>query len=390
MLNKASGAATRSLKIGIATAGRFHVLDLARELDELGHEVTLYSFVPRRRAHAFGLPYRSHVALLPLVFPLVAWERLLPKVGTHLRERLLHKALDWAVVLRMRPCDVLVFMSGIYVEAARSARRRFGARLWLERASQHVLAQDELLAAVGAERPSAGAIRRELTGYAEADRIVIASSHVQESFRRDPNAYAKLFRNPYGVDIAMFTPPKTKPRNNPLVFLYAGAWSLRNGCDVLTDAFRLVAGVRLVHVGNIGDCPFPKNDERFEHVDTVPQWKLCDFYRAADAFVLASREDGFGMVLSQALASGLPIIGTDRTGAPDLAMTPALAARIAVVPQGSAEALASAVAALADRLNSDRPFPPLDQSDREALSWAAYGRRYSGELVRDWELERAS
>jgi starch synthase len=388
LLNKPA-AANASLKIGIATAGRFHVLDLARELDALGHEVTLYSFVPRRRARAFGLPSRCHVALLPVLFPLVAWERLLPKLAPELRETCLHRALNWAVGLRMRRCDVFVFMSGIYLEAAHVARSRFGAKLWLERGSQHILAQDALLAAVGGERPSAETIRRELDGYAEADRIVIASTHVQESFRRDPAAYVKLFRNPYGVDIAMFSAPKTKPLNSPLVFLYAGAWSLRKGCDVLADAIRSVSGVRLMHVGQIGDCPFPREEDRFVHLDAVPQWKLPDLYSNADAFVLASREDGFGMVLSQALATGLPIIGTDRTGAPDLALTPALTARINVVPHGNSQALASAMAALRDRLDLKQPFPPLEDADREALSWAAYGRRYSTELLRDVNLEHA-
>jgi glycosyltransferase involved in cell wall biosynthesis len=145
----------------------------------------------------------------------------------------------------------------------------------------------------------------------------------------------------------------------------------------------------LLHVGSIGDCPFPAEDNRFEHVDAVPQWKLRDFYWAADAFVLASRQDGFGMVLSQALATGLPLIGTDRTGAPDLSLTPALAARITVVPHGNPEALAAAIRALRERLNSSEAFPPLADTDREALSWTAYGRRYSAELLRDVALQGA-
>jgi glycosyltransferase involved in cell wall biosynthesis len=269
------------------------------------------------------------------------------------------------------------------------ARRRFGARLWLERGSQHISAQNEVLAAAGGECPSAATIQRELEGYAEADRIVIASTHVQESFSRDPRADRKLFRNPYGVDVAMFSQPKAKPRNDAPVFLYAGTWSLRKGCDVLVDAVRSVSGIRLLHVGDIGDCPFPADDKRFEHVDAVPQWKLTQLYWAADAFVLASREDGFGMVLSQALATGLPIIGTDRTGAPDLAHTPALAARITIVPHGNPEVLALAMSALRDRLTSGETFPPLMESDREALSWTAYGRRYSAELLRDAQLQPA-
>jgi hypothetical protein len=72
-----------------------------------------------------------------------------------------------------------------------------------------------------------------------------------------------------------------------------------------------------------------------------------------------------------------------------LALTPALAARISVVPQGSPETLASAIATLRDRLNSGEVFPPLAESERETLSWAAYGRRYSAELLRDADLERA-
>src|SRR5690242_18534482 len=44
--NNTNASATGRLRIAIATGGRFHVLDLARELAALGHEVQLYSFVP--------------------------------------------------------------------------------------------------------------------------------------------------------------------------------------------------------------------------------------------------------------------------------------------------------------------------------------------------------
>jgi glycosyltransferase involved in cell wall biosynthesis len=378
------------LRIGIATAGRFYVLDLARELSRLGHDVRFYSFVPKRRAMKFGLPADRQVSLLPFAAPLVAWERLLPRIGREVREQLTYAALNRAVMLRMQPCDVFIFMSGIYLEAAHEARRRFGAKLWLERGSQHVLAQNEIMHALGGELASPLTVRRELEGYAIADRIVVASTHVEESFRRDPLCHAKLFRNPYGVDTRMFTPPKPRARDGKARFLYVGTWSLRKGCDVLTEAVQRLSNAEVVHVGPIADCAFPQSDSRFRHHDAVPQWQLPKFYAEADAFVLASREDGFGVVLGQALASGLPVIGTDRTGAPDLALTPRLAERIFTVPSGDVNSLAAALSAFQDRLLSAGSFEPLTPKEREALSWSAYGQRYNAELLKSFDRHIAA
>lgn len=374
----------RRLKIAIATAGRFHVLDLARELDELGHEVIFYSYVPTARARRFGLRDRGQVGLLPFVLPILAWEKLAPRLAPQARERLLHLALNGAVILRLRPCDVFICMSGIYLEAARYAKRRYGARVWLERGSRHIVSQDEILAAIpGADRPGAAAIARELAGYALADRIIVPSSHVVESFERDKSAYAKLFQNAYGVDLTMFPlqPPRSKREGFTVLFI--GSWSLRKGCDLLAAAIFRTPGTLLVHVGPITDLPLPADDHRFFHVDAVPQDQLVRYYAKADLLALASLEEGLSVVQSQALASGLPIVCTDRTGGADLAHTPALAERITVVPHGDVDALTAAIAAWRDRLGTGSRLPPLTERDRETLSWAAYARRYDDELRRD-------
>ena len=150
-------------------------------------------------------PAECVVSLLPVALPAVAWQRIAPGFLPRLRERLLYAALNYGVMLRLLRCDVFICMSGIYLEAARFARRRYGARVWLERGSRHILSQDRILAAIdGAERPSRFTVRRELAGYEMADRIVVPSRHVAESFAVAPDLGAKLFRNPTGSTSTCF------------------------------------------------------------------------------------------------------------------------------------------------------------------------------------------
>lgn len=366
---------TRPLRIAIATSGRFHVLDLARELDAQGHDVRFYSFVPKARAATFGLPSRCHVSLLPLLWPLVAWERLRPRLVPQLREKLLCAALDHAVTARLEPCDVFIGMSGLIVEAAAFAKRKFGAKIYVERGSRHIISQAGILAQIpGAELPSRFAVERELASYRLADRIAVASTHVAESFlEEDPSLAPKLFKNPYGVDVEHF-PLRDAIPSGPPVVLFVGGWTYRKGVDVLTAALDRLPGVCLHHVGGLGDAPLPQT-ERFIHHDPVPQWRLRDFYARAHVFALASREEGLALVQLQALASGLPLVCTDRTGGVDLGLTPALAARIRVVPSDDAERLAEAIESALEA-----PVAPPPEADRELLSWRGYGRRYALEL----------
>jgi glycosyltransferase involved in cell wall biosynthesis len=372
---------TRQLRIALASSGRFHLLDVARELHALGHEAKFYSYVPRSRARHFGLPDECHVSLLPFVFPAVAASRLLPKVVPRIVEKMEYFALNRAVSLRLQPCDVFVFMSGMYLEAAHFAKRRFGAKTILVRSSRHVLSQDRILAeCTTSERPSAETIRRELAGYGMADLISIPSSHVEDSFQEFKIAKTDVI--PYGVDLGMFP---FRPRRAPadtFTFINVGHWSFRKGSDILATAIRQAPGTRLVHVGTIKDIEFPHGDPQFVHYDSVQQATLARFYAYSDAFALASREEGLSFVLVQALASGLPVICTDRTGGADLAHTPALAARLTVVPHNNVSALAAAMTELRNRLFGGDALPDLSQADLATLSWREYARRFSDVLLR--------
>ncbi len=362
------------LRVGIATSGRFHLLDLARELQALGVDVRFYSYVSRKRAEKFGLPRRCHVALLPFLFPLVVMERLFPHFLPGTIERLMCWALDLLVMFRMRRCDVFICMSGMYLQAPRFAKWRYGAQVVLHRGSRHILSQQEILARLpGAQQVTPFTIRRELRGYAIADQIAVPSGQVVESFAAWPELAGKLFLNPYGVDLEQFPLRSGSLPAEPTV-LCVGNWSYRKGVDVLAEAIEAMDGVRLIHVGALVDASFPAHP-RFVHHAPVPQWELSRFYRAAHVFALASREEGLAVVQCQALASGLPLVCTDRTGGSDLAHFPGLARLIHVVPSGDSNALRCALfQALGDSTGKSH-VAPITEAERQALSWRDFALR---------------
>ena len=369
------------MKIAIASLGRFHVLDLARELDALGEEVHFYSYVSRWRSQRFGLPPQCHRSLLPLVAPLLVWQHKGSKMWPAGQERLIAHTLDAAVKTLLQPCDIFICMSGMYLDAARYAKERFNARIYLERGSQHILAQRRILEGLGAARkPTEFIIRRELAGYELADRIVVPSTAVVHSFESEaPHLKTKLFVNPYGVDLDLFPQRSGSRLDGPPQVLFVGGWSLRKGVDVLVKAIRALPGVHLTHVGGLVDQPFPEGDPQFTHVGPVQQWQLKDYYACADVMVLASREEGLALVQLQALAVGLSLVCTTATGGSDLALTPQLSERISVVPPDDPCALAEAVGRALD-LALGNNLAPLSAADRSQLSWAAYGARYCNEI----------
>jgi glycosyltransferase involved in cell wall biosynthesis len=358
---------------------------LARELARLGHDVAFYSVVPPHRTRRFGLPQECNRWLLPYLFPWTAADLFFRHyrnsgVKVWFNRRSI-EALDNTAARYIRPCDVVIAVSGLFNRTLAAARRRFGAKIWVERGSRHILSQKAILDALpNADRVPAYAVSRELCDYDRADVVSLLSRHCEESFLDVGFPAGKLVRNPLGVDLNMFPPTPAPPPNPPTVVM-AGNWSYQKGCDVLTEAWRKLPGVNLVHVGPVSDCPLP-TDPHFQHYDKVDQPRLVDFYRRSHVFALASRQEGMAIVIPQALASGLRVVCTDRTGGEDLRGYVDDPDVIQVVPSDRADALAGA---LSDALRTaGTETGPRDRlgAGRDALSWAAYGKRYEAELLR--------
>jgi glycosyltransferase involved in cell wall biosynthesis len=289
------------------------------------------------------------------------------------------RALDALAARLLQGCDVFIGMSGMSTRTATVARRRHGAAIWIERGSRHILSQKEILDELpGSQLVSQFAVRRELADYVLADTIVIPALHVERSFVERGVPREKLFRNPYGVDLEMF-PPTPAPEGISPTVIMVGNWSMRKGCDVLVQAWRRLNGVRLLHVGAVLDAALP-DEPGFEHYDAVPMQRLKEFYGQSHVFALASREEGMALVQAQALACGLRLVCSNRTGGEDLKDFMEDPSRVTVVPVGDTARLARALEAALAVSSKERGLRDSLGNARSRLSWRAYGERYSSAL----------
>ena len=100
--------------------------------------------------------------------------------------------------------------------------------------------------------------------------------------------------------------------------LAIGQFIPRKGFDVLIRAARdLDQDTGIYIVGGEATEEYLKMREelgtdRVHFLGFQKKERLADFYRAADLFVLPTREDIWGLVINEALAYGLPTITTDR------------------------------------------------------------------------------
>ena len=146
----------------------------------------------------------------------------------------------------------------------------------------------------------------------------------------------RVYLIPMGVDFEVFHPGNQREARlkvglgDEVLLLGVGRLSEQKGFHYLIEAVSFIReefqSVRLIL---IGEGPERKRliqlVERLglqnvvEFKGGIPQTQLADYYRASDVFILPSirtkrgEEEAFGLVLAEAMASGLPVIGT-RTG----------------------------------------------------------------------------
>jgi len=232
--------------------------------------------------------------------------------------------------------------------------------------------------------------RSERTALASARGVVVTSP-----------ATARIVASDYGVPAERITvarpgndpaPRAQGSRNGPPHLLSVGAVVPRKGFDVLVAALATRTDLpwRLTIAGDLtrdataaarlhSDITRHGLADRIAVLGAVSSEQLATLYDTADLFVLASYFEGYGMAYTEALAHGLPVIGTRAGAIPETVPDEAGVLVAAGDPAALAEALHRA---LSDTGLRQRLSEAALAAARQLPTWQQSGAIFADALER--------
>jgi len=157
---------------------------------------------------------------------------------------------------------------------------------------------------------------------AKADAILSISDHERRAAEAIGLDHAGHVSVPHGAPPAAPTGAVALPRHLTNL-LFVGRFDRQKGLDLLLETFARTdrPDLRLHIIGAPDQGGSPRldiSDRRIALHGWVPHDRLDDWYAAADAVVMPSRWEGFGLVAIEAMRNGTPVLASDRGALPEV------------------------------------------------------------------------
>jgi glycosyltransferase involved in cell wall biosynthesis len=154
-----------------------------------------------------------------------------------------------------------------------------------------------------------------------ADLVLAPSKFVADSIQEyHPKKHIAFA--PYGVDLADWPAGTRQISEEIITFVYAGQCSVRKGIPLLLLAWH-AAGLKRAQLQLVGEWQLAEIKKR--ELPSCCTWtgplgkqELSRLYRRADVFIFPTNFEGFGLVVTEALASGLPVLTTQGRAADEI------------------------------------------------------------------------
>jgi len=244
------------------------------------------------------------------------------------------------------PQGIPVVVDGLALGALPEAAEKIAQRAPLVALVHHPLALEAGLSPADSRK----LFESECKALAAARSVIVTSRATGKRLNADYDVPPeRITVAPPGTDRA--APARGTP-DGTLRLLSVAAIVPRKGFDALIAALASIAGLpwRLTIAGDLTRAPATaakleadierhRLAGRVNLLGAVSPQQLATQYAAADVFVLASHFEGYGMAYAEAMAHGLPIIGT--TGGATVDTVPATAG--VLVEPGNVKALTRAL-----------------------------------------------
>ncbi|HEV3047143.1 MAG TPA: glycosyltransferase family 4 protein [Solirubrobacteraceae bacterium] len=247
--------------------------------------------------------------------------------STAARARVSSARFDFRAAKEVRQGEHLIAFNGTALTQFRAARGAGFRSLSLVSANSHIRRVVERHARAfrqyPIERPWATQIvRRNEREYALADRILVSSGYIRESFAERGFADERLAFFPLTPD-PRYAPAERANPASTFDVVYVGSLLVHKGVPLLLDAFSRLPqpDLRLVLVGGWKTREMRNFVEaacaRDERIHVRPGDPLA-YVQGARVCVHAAYEDGFAYAPAEALACGVPLLVSEDTGMKEL------------------------------------------------------------------------
>jgi glycosyltransferase involved in cell wall biosynthesis len=208
-----------------------------------------------------------------------------------------------------------------------------------------------------------------------ADQIFVASNFTATTLKEYPGKLAPIKVIPYGFpDVALNREYSSPTANKPLKLLFVGGLSQRKGiADLFAAVDAIGSHVELTVVGNKkNDECVPLNIALTKHrwIPSLSHDKILKLMQEHDVLIFASLFEGFGLVITEAMSQGTPVITTDRTIGPNFIED---GKNGWLVKAGSTRALQDAIQNLLDQRNTIADVGRAAMETAGKRLWDDYG-----------------
>lgn len=214
-----------------------------------------------------------------------------------------------------------------------------------------------------------------------ADVIFVASSFTKKTLEEYPGKLAEIRVVPYGFPEVQKQKNYQPLENRKLKVLFIGGLSQRKGISYLFEAVEeLEEKVELTIVGHksVSNCDALNLAlEKHNWMPSLSHDQVLECMHEHDVFVFPSLFEGFGLVITEAMSQGIPVITTDRTAGPDLIED---GKNGWIVPAGSSNAIKEVIDQILDKPEILKQFGLAAQSKAQTRPWSVYGQEMADAL----------